>query len=254
MNTLCLSRAWSAVEVLHEDDDLLAVNKPVGLIVVPDRWDKEKDNLVDLLQSSRPGEYLANVHRLDKNTSGVLLLAKNKPALVKLVRQFSDRTTHKTYVALIHGAPLDDTTTIDLPIAPHLKRAGLSRIDRKAGKPAMTIARVAERFLYHTLLTIELHTGRLHQVRVHLQAIGCPLVGDADYGGAPLLLSQIKPKYKAKDGEAERPLLDRPALHAEQLTVHQPTTGNPVTIRAPWPHDLVVALKYLRRFSGQSTI
>jgi RluA family pseudouridine synthase len=249
VNAIWLSRDWPEIEVLYEDDDLMAINKRVGLLVAPDRWDKKKENVMGLLQATQPAQYLANVHRLDKNTSGVFLLAKNKPALVKLVRQFSARTTHKTYAALIHGAPLDDTTTIDLPISPHFKRAGLSRIDRKAGKPAMTIARVAERFPYHTLLNIELHTGRLHQVRVHLQAIGCPLVGDADYGGEPLLLSQIKPKYKAKDGEVERPLLDRPALHAEELTVQQPTTNEPVTIRAPWPKDLTVAVKYLRMFA-----
>lgn len=248
MNTLCLSRAWSAVEILYEDDDMVAVNKPVGLLIAPDRWDKKKDNLMGLLHASRPDEYLANVHRLDKNTSGVLLLAKNKPALVALARQFSDRTTRKNYVALVHGAPRHDTMTIELPIAPNLRRAGLSRIDAKSGKTATTVVRVAERFRQHALLGVELHTGRLHQVRVHLQAIGCPLVGDADYGGAPLLLSQIKPSYRTKAGEAERPLLDRPALHAEQLVIRQPTTNKPVTIRAPWPKDLAVALKYLRQF------
>jgi 23S rRNA pseudouridine955/2504/2580 synthase len=100
------------------------------------------------------------------------------------------------------------------------------------------------------LLEVVIETGRMHQIRVHVQAIGCPLVGDPDYGGAPLLLSQIKPGYKAKDEEPERPLLDRPALHAERLTLSRPATGEKLTLEAPWPKDLTVAVKYLRKYAA----
>lgn len=244
---LRLSRDWSAIPVLHEDDALLAINKPAGLLVAPDRWDKQRDNLMSLLAVARPGEYLANVHRLDFNTTGIFLLAKTKPALVHVVRQFNDRTTQKTYIALCHGLPAQ--LTIELPIGKHPRHPGLVRIDSRAGKPAKTVIRVIEKFDRHTLLEIELHTGRQHQIRVHLQAAGTPLVGDADYGGAPLLLSQIKRRYKAKPGEVERPLLARPALHAERLTLTHPVSGEPLTIQADRPHDLEVAIKYLRRFS-----
>jgi RluA family pseudouridine synthase len=247
MNALRLSRAWPNLEILFEDDFLLALNKPAGLLVTPDRWDKQRDNLMGLLATARPGQYLANVHRIDFNTTGVLLLAKTKPALVNMVRQFNDRQTRKTYIGLVHGLP--SQLTIELPIGPNPKRLGLSRIDLKNGKPSTTIATVTERYRRHTLLQVNLLTGRQHQIRVHFQAVGCPLVGDADYGGGPLLLSEIKRGYKVKDGAVERPLLYRPALHAEQLTLAHPVTGESLTIRADWPRDLELAVKYLRRYS-----
>jgi RluA family pseudouridine synthase len=246
MNALRLNRGWPAVEILYEDDALLALNKPVGLLVTPDRWNKQREHLVALLAIARPGQYLANAHRLDFNTGGVLLFAKTKPALVHLVRQFNDRTTRKKYVALVHGMP--EKLTIELPLAPHPKRPGLMRVAQD-GKPAATRVQITERYRRHTLLEVELLTGRQHQIRVHLRAIGCPLVGDADYGGAPLLLSQLKRDYKTKDGEVERPLLARPALHAEELTLAHPVTGESLTVRADWPHDFEVAVKYLRRYS-----
>lgn len=235
------------LEILFEDDALLAVNKPAGLLVAPDRWDKHRENILAQLAVARPGQYLANVHRLDYNTTGVFVLAKTKAALVHVARQFLDRTTRKTYLALVHGLPA--TLQIELPIGPHPKRPGHSRIDPRAGKPATTVLHIAETYRRHSLLRVDLRTGRQHQVRVHLQAIGTPVVGDADYGGGPLLLSAIKRNYKAKADEPERPLLARPALHAEELTLTHPTTGAPVTLRAAWPHDLEVAVKYLHRFA-----
>jgi 23S rRNA pseudouridine1911/1915/1917 synthase len=249
VKTLWLSRDWPDLAILYEDDDLLVVNKPAGLLVVPDRWDKQKANLMGLLAGALPGRYIANAHRLDCHTTGVLLLAKSKPALVHLARQFNDRRTHKSYVAIVHGALPEPTTTIDLPIGPHPKRPGLSRIDQTRGKPSRTIARIAEHFRQHSLLDCDLLTGRQHQIRIHLQAIGCPLVGDADYGGAPLLLSQLKRKYRPKQDEPERALLDRPALHAAQLKFIQPTSGTELTVTAPWPKDLTVAVKYLRKYA-----
>jgi RluA family pseudouridine synthase len=234
----CVSNA-----VLLETDILLAVLKPAGLLCVPDRWDKTKQNLIGLLQAERPGQYLANVHRLDRDTTGVFLLAKTRDAFRDLVRQFRDRQTRKLYVALVHGAARGQV--IDLPIGPSSRLPGHSRIDHRHGKPARSTVRVLEHFYGYTLLEVEIETGRLHQVRVHLQGIGHPLVGDVAYGGGPLLLSQIKRKYKAKEGEEERPLLARPALHAASLTLADP----PVTITAPLHKDLEVALKYLRKFA-----
>jgi 23S rRNA pseudouridine1911/1915/1917 synthase len=235
VNTIRLSRDWSAVEILHEDDAILAVNKPAGLLAVPDRFDKDKPDLISLLQAARPGEGLANVHRLDFNTSGVFAVAKTQEAFRDLARQFRDRETRKVYAALVRGTPDISPLTIDLPIGRHPKFPGLARIDHSRGSEALEV-------------TIE--SGRMHQIRVHVQAIGCPLVGDPDYGGTPLLLSQIKSDYKAKDNEPERPLLDRPALHAEKLTLSRPGIGEKLTIEAPWPKDLTVALKQLRKYAG----
>lgn len=239
------SRFCLSESILLETDDLLAVNKPAGLLAVPDRWDKTKPNLFSLLQAARPGPYLANVHRLDRNTTGVFLLVKNREAFRALVRQFRERQTRKVYRALVHGDATE--CTIDLPIGSDHRRPGYSRIDQKHGKPARSTVHVSESFYGYALLEVEIETGRLHQVRVHLQAVGHPLVGDADYGGAPLLLSQLKHRYKAKEDEEERPLLARPALHAGSVTLREP----PVTITAPLPKDFGVALKYLRKFAAR---
>ncbi|MGO9243203.1 MAG: RluA family pseudouridine synthase [Verrucomicrobiia bacterium] len=250
MNTIRLSRDWPAVEILHEDAAILALNKPAGLLAVPDRFDKTIPDLISLLQAARPGEWLANVHRLDFNTTGVFVVAKTQEVFRDLVRQFRDRETRKTYTALVRGTPDISPLTIDLPIGRHPKVPGLARIDHSRGSDARSIVHVRERFRGYALLEVVIETGRMHQIRVHVQAVGCPLVGDPDYGGAPLLLSQIKPDYKAKDEEPERPLLDRPALHAEKLTLARAVTGKSLTLEAPWPKDLTVALKQLRKYAA----
>jgi 23S rRNA pseudouridine1911/1915/1917 synthase len=207
-------------EVIFEDGSLLVVNKPAGLLAVPDSHDKTKPNLFARLQSGRG--WLANVHRLDINTTGVFVCAKSPEAF----RQFQARVAGKFYVALVQGAP--EPLVIE------------RRID---GKDARTITRVREQFRGYALLDVEIQTGRTHQIRIHLQAAGTPIVGDQDYGGAPLLLSQIKRNYKSK--ATEKPLLARPALHAERLELESP----PQTFVAPWPKDLTVAVKYLRKYA-----
>ena len=255
---LRLSAMWPEVELVYEDADLLAVNKPAGLLVAPDRWDKRNEILMGLLADgiakARPWAvargltYLANAHRLDRFTSGVLLLARNRPALVALARQFHDRHPQKRYIALVEGRLPEPPLTVDLPIGAHPAAPGRSVIDRQHGRPVRTVFTELECFRRYSLIQAEPGSGRLHQIRVHLKSVGCPLIADSDYGsGQPLLLSRLKPDYKMKP-EGERPLMSRPALHAEQLIVTQPTTGKLVTITAPWPKDLTVAVKYLRKF------
>lgn len=237
------------VELLEETADWLAVNKPAGLLAVPDRWDKTRANLVELLRQARP-HYVANAHRLDKNTTGVFLLAKNKATLTALARQFEQGTVEKLYVALVHGCPLQPVVTVSLAIGAHPRRVGLSAIAQKTGRPATSIIRVRERYRRHALVEVQPLTGRQHQVRLHLHAAGCPVVADPDYGdGEPLWLSQIKPGFKGRPGE-ESPLLARPALHAERLQFTDPRTGQLVSIIAPWPKDLTLAVKYLRRYAA----
>lgn len=259
-NFLRLSATWPEVEILSEDSDLLAINKPAGLLIAPDRWDKTRENLMGLLHAGihlqRPWArergltYLANVHRLDMGTSGVVLLAKNKPALVNLARQFRDQHPRKQYLALVEGQFPATPLEVNLPISPSLVKPGLSVVDRGHGKPAVTRFSAIEPFKGYTLVRAEPATGRLHQIRVHLKETGCPLVADHDYGtGFPLLLSKLKRDYRMKP-EGERPLMARPALHAERLEFSHPTTGLPVTIEAGWPKDLTVAVKYLRKFAA----
>lgn len=254
-----LSATWPELEVLFEDSDLFALNKPAGLLIAPDRWDKTRENLMGLLQAGihlkRPWalrrhlDYLANVHRLDAGTSGIVLLAKNKPALVSLARQFHDQHPRKTYVALVQGRLPQPEMMVNLPLAPSLVRPGLSVVDRARGKTSVTRFIELEAYKGYSLVKAEPTTGRLHQIRAHLKAIGAPLVADHDYGsGFPLLLSKLKRDYKMKP-EGERPLMARPALHAEKLEFVHPATGKAVSLEAAWPKDFNVAIKYLRKFT-----
>lgn len=231
-------------DVVYEDDDLLVVNKPAGLLAVPDRYDKNLPNLWDLCRQRWQLPHLTNPHRLDRHTSGVMIFTKNAEAYRRLTSQFRERKVRKEYTAICHGSPANQSIT--LPIGERADRPGLACIDPRGGKDAETTITVLERFRQHSLLAIEIRTGRLHQIRVHLHAIGHPLVGDADYHGAPLYLSALKANYKAKRTVPQRPLLGRPALHASTLTLVEP----PLTLRAPLPEDFVIALRYLRRFAA----
>ena len=252
------------VPILFEDESLLALDKPSKLLTSPDRYDSARPNLMKLLHRGiergapwareRGLSYLANAHRLDFETSGVILLAKDKTTLIKLADQFGSERPVKTYVALVHGHASEERFEVDLKIGPHPAKAGLMRVDEKQGKRARTQFEVVERFARHTLLKCLPATWRPHQIRVHLQRVKLPIVGDGLYGGAPLLLSTLKHGYRLKRGRTEKPLMDRAALHAEGLHLSHPGTGAPVYIQAPWPKDLVVAVKYLRRFAPGSGI
>jgi RluA family pseudouridine synthase len=248
------------IPVLFEDEHLLAISKPPLLLTSPDRYDPERPNLMKLLHrdiergapwaKERNLSYLMNAHRLDFETSGVLLLAKNKPALVTLANTFGSDKPMKTYVALVQGAPEKDNFRIEAKLAPHPTKLGLMRVDPKRGKRSVTQVSVRERFDRYTLLECRPLTERTHQIRVHLRHVKLPIIGDAQYGGRPLLLSKLKRGYRLKEGQAERPLIGATALHAERLRIPHPITGNSVTVEAPWPKDLTVALKYLRRFAA----
>lgn len=232
------------IEILYEDADLLVVNKPAGLLAVPDRYDKTLPNLWDLLRQRHGLPELTNPHRLDRHTSGVMIFTKTPEAYRRLTAQFRDRLIRKEYLAICAGVPTNQTIT--LPVGERPDRPGLARIDPANGKNAETHISVLEAFRCHSLLGVVITTGRLHQIRVHLQAIGHPLIGDADYGGSPLYLSALKPGYKQKCNELEKPLLNRPALHAAAITLTEPAQ----TFRAPVPEDFQVALRYLRRFAA----
>ncbi len=245
--------------MLFEDEHLLALNKPPCLLTTPDRSDPARPNLMKLLHSAiaedkawakeRGLAYLANVHRLDFETSGVLLLAKTKPALPQLADLFRSGKVLETYLALLPGTPPHPRWEVDAPIGPDPARPGLMRVTSRNGKRSCTRFEVREQFRGFTLVQCRPLAARTHQIRVHLKHWGLPICGDRLYGGRPLLLSQLKPDYRLKPGQTERPLISTLALHAESLEISHPLTAGPVVIRADWPKDLVVAVKYLRRYS-----
>jgi len=247
------------IPVLFEDQHLLALNKPPHLLTSPDRIDADRPNLITLLHAgikrdapwvkARELSYLMHAHRLDCETSGVILFAKTKPVLVALANWFGADVPGKKYVALVQGAPRQDSFTVDAKLAPHPVNIGLMRVDEKGGKRSQTQFEIQEKFSGYTLVKCQLLTDRPHQIRVHLRQAGLPIVSDALYGGSPLLLSRLKSKYRLKPNTSERPLISRVALHAEELTLPHPVTGATITITAPWPKDLTVAVKYLRRYA-----
>ncbi len=195
--------------------------------------------------------YLMNAHRLDFETSGVILLAKSKAALISLAGQFGSEKPARIFVALVRGSAEEQSFAADVPLAPHPMRAGFIRVDPDEGKRSRTEFSVRESFSGYLLLDCRPLTARTHQIRVHLRHLRLPVVGDEIYGGQPLWLSTLKTDYRLKPGHTERPLISRAALHAEQLTVLHPGTDRSVKIEAPWPKDLVVAVKYLRRYPKQ---
>jgi RluA family pseudouridine synthase len=253
------TREYWEIPVLYADEHLLALDKPAGLLTSPDRYDPNRPNLMKLLHAGitagKPWAleqkltYLSNAHRLDFETSGIILLAKSKPVLVALADMFGTEKPDKRYVALVHGAPKEERFEVNAKLAPYPFKVGMMRVDSKNGKQSRTIFEVLERFTDHSLLRCQPMTGRTHQIRVHLQNAGLRIVGDELYGGKTLWLSRLKKDYRLKPGREERPLISRVALHAESLTLSHPLTGESIIINAPWPKDIRVAVKYLRQYS-----
>lgn len=248
------------VPVLYEDEHLMAIEKPSGLLTSPDRYDPERPNLMRLLHGhiargvpwakQRGLTYLANVHRLDFETSGVLLLARTKPALTTMANLFGCEKPEKVYFAIAQGSPVEDVFEVDAKLAPHPTRPGVMRVDPKSGKKSRTEFKVVTRFRGFTALECRPRTGRTHQIRIHLRWLQMPLVGDRVYGGGPLWLSNIKSDYRARKTKEEQPMLGRVALHARSLGFEHPVTGEPLLIESPLPKDLRVALKYLERYAA----
>lgn len=251
------TREFWEIPVLYEDEELLALDKPAGLLTSPDRYDPLRPNLMKLLHAGiergspwakqRALGYLMNAHRLDFETSGIILLAKKKPALIALANLFGSGKPVKIYVALVQGNPPNPSFEVNAPLAPHPVRTGLIRVDERNGKRSRTQFDELEKFKGWSLVKCRPLTGRTHQIRVHLRHAGHPIAGDMLYGGSPLLLSRLKPVYRLKPGQTERPLISRVALHAAELNLPHPRDGSDVAIMAPWPKDLTVAVKYLRR-------
>jgi 23S rRNA pseudouridine1911/1915/1917 synthase len=235
-----------AAAIIFENENFLAINKPAGLLSIPDRMQSEvslKDMLINKYGS------IFTVHRLDKDTSGIILFAKNETTHKFLSQAFEERRVEKFYQGIVHGSPAEKKGTIDAPISEHLVQKGLMVIHRN-GKPSVTDYEVIEDYKFYSLLQFQLHTGRTHQIRVHCKNIGHPLACDELYGdGKPILLSSLKKKYKlSKHDEEERPMLNRLALHSYCLKFTD-TEGNTFNLTAELPKDMRALLQQLKKNS-----
>ncbi len=243
------------IETLHDDEDLLVVNKPAGVLTVPGRQGGKSIGEV-LTRVTGKEQELRYVHRLDRHTSGVLVLARNVDAQRKLSEQFEQRTVEKQYVALVQGEPLDDSGMVHAAIAPDARVTGKMRVSTSTSKSksAQTRWRVIERFRFASLVRCWPLTGRQHQIRVHMQLLQHPLLVDPLYGGAEAFyLSSVKSNYKQSWNRPERPLIDRLTLHAERITIQHPRTGRNLQIDAALPKDFRATLNQFRKLTDKAS-
>ncbi len=232
--------------VLWVDEILVAVNKPAGLLVLPDGFDHQAPHLKSVLSPEYGTLWI--VHRLDRDTSGVVLLARTEESHQMLNDQFANREIVKSYHALVVGNPTWEEKDVDLPLRPNGDRKHRTVIDPARGKPSLTRVRIMERFGSYTLVAAKPETGRPHQIRVHLASQGYPIVADKLYGdGEGLYLSRVKPDYR-QSVSGEKELLARLGLHAASLTFKHPLTGEFICVEAPYPQDFSFALKQLRKY------
>ena len=225
-----MSMQKNKIEIVHEDDDLIVINKPAGISVTADRSGKE-DILTVLARQVAAGTDLRLIHRLDKFTSGVMLVAKNLPTQSKYSSMLEKRLIKKTYLALASGAIFEDGGTIDVGLARNRKNDRVMRIDRKRGKPAITHWKQLADFGVCSLLAVSPVTGRTHQIRVHLASEDMPLVIDPLYSATrPIMLSDVKTRYRQKKGQPEKPLMDRLTLHAYQIEIPADESSNPPAV------------------------
>lgn len=234
------------IETIYEDDDILIVNKPGGLLVLPDRHDVSIPSLAKLLEA-RMGKVWV-VHRLDRDTSGVICFAKNEQAHRYLSMLFQERDVNKYYAGIVTGIVQPTEGRIENYLAEHPANNGKMIVARK-GKLAITDFKVVEQWPLYALLQYQIHTGRTHQIRVHMKSIGHPLVCDELYGdGKPFMLSNIKRKFRLSDkDESERPLLSRLALHAYKLEFTK-EDGTPVVAEAELPKDMAACVKQMNKW------
>ncbi len=218
--------AERAPEVLWEDEAILVVNKPAGLLTIQDGYQPELPNLAEWLKFQYGRVW--TVHRLDKDTSGVIVFARSPQAHRSLNLQFEARAVRKTYHALVEGAPEWESLLTDAPLRVNADRRHRTRVDAQRGKPASTSLRVLENFAFTCLVEAQPHSGYTHQVRAHLAALGLPLLGDTLYGSR------------------ESEIIARPALHAARIGFQHPMSGADVTYETPYPEDFSAALIMLR--------
>ncbi len=231
-------------DIIFENENFIAINKPAGLLSIPDRFVKDF-SLKTLLQEQLGKIY--TVHRLDKDTSGIIIFAKDEVTHKDLSQKFEGRDIEKFYLGMVNGTMMNREGTIDVPIMEHPGKSTLMMAHKK-GRPSVTDYKVLEELGLYSWVQFQIHTGRTHQIRVHAKYIGNSIVCDELYGdGHPVLLSTIKRKFKLSKNELEeRPILNRLALHSWQLKFTD-AEGNRHELEAPLSKDLKALLQQLRK-------
>ncbi|MCF7958865.1 MAG: RluA family pseudouridine synthase [Phycisphaerae bacterium] len=249
------------LDIIFEDEHILVINKQANLIVHPARGNRGgtlvnglvyySNSLSTVNSEFRPGI----VHRLDRNTTGVILVAKTDTAHWRVAHQFEHRLTQKAYVAIVHGTLELDADLIDLPLGRHPKIREKYAVRPDIGKPSTTVYHVEKQFNGYALMRLLPKTGRTHQLRVHMSTIKHPIVADDMYGGKMMTMEQItegqawptadEPGGEFKPGEH---LITRQALHAAELTIRHPISGEKVCFKAELPEDMKTLLKLLERY------
>jgi 23S rRNA pseudouridine955/2504/2580 synthase len=232
--------------IVFENDDYVLINKPPFLSSLPERTGDKSQSILKLAKEHY--EDIQLCHRLDKETSGVLIMAKNSDAYRNVALQFEHREIKKEYHAVVNGVHNLDSISVFLPIAP-LKDKTAVKIDRTKGKIAETIFFTEKVYQNHTLVKCFPITGRMHQIRVHLMCLDAPIVCDPTYNGDFIYLSNIKKKFNLKMETDELPLMKRVALHARKITF-KGLNGDLIEAQAPYPKDFEVLVKQLDKFSS----
>ena len=239
-----INKGLAGVVIIFENDHFIVLNKPAGVLSIPDRMQSEP-SLKDMLTEKYGSIF--TIHRLDRETSGIIIFAKDEATHKYFSQQFEERTVEKYYLGLVHGPMPEKTGSMDGAIMEHPVFKGQMVINQK-GKPSLTDYEVVEELGKYSLVKFQIHTGRTHQIRVHAKNIGHPIVCDPLYGdGKPVLLSAIKKKYKlSKHDQEERPMLNRVALHSCQLKFTD-AEGKDFDLMAEMPKDIRALIQQLKK-------
>ena len=249
------------INIHYEDDDILIVNKEAGMVVHPGFGNYDGtlvnalafhfENLPNKSTENRPGL----VHRIDKNTSGILVIAKNDNSMLKLSKKFEERDLNRLYIALVWGDLKNESDTITGHIGRSLKNRKIMSVfpDGEYGKNAITNYRVVERYGYVTMVECKLETGRTHQIRAHFKHIGHPLFNDPEYGGDAILKGTTITKYKQFIQNCFK-ICPRQALHAKSLEFKHPTTDKLVSFESDLPEDMALLVEKWRNYSKNQNL
>ena len=233
------------MSVIFENDDFVAINKSAGMLTIPDRHDETQLSLYRILLQEYGKIFI--VHRLDRETSGLVLFAKNEASHKYLSQLFEQRHIEKFYLGIVRGSLAEKTGSVNEPIAEHPVHKGVMTVNKK-GKPSLTDFEVLEDYGIYSLVQFNIYSGRTHQIRVHMKFAGHPIACDTLYGdGKPVLLSSFKRKYKLSiQDDEERPLINRLALHSHRL-IFADAQGKKHDLEAPLPKDIKALLQQLKK-------